>query len=262
MIFTQEKLRKNLTFIIALILATAVFVVSGIMLVDRLMPPSQNLDRFKTGTVQKTPEVIKNEEKLYKNPIDFKALRSENSDIYGWITVDGTKIDYPILRSGADKPEDFYLTHDYKCKEKRYGAIFMQRINAEDFTDSNTVLYGHNMMSGAMFGTLKKFRNKTFFDENRNIYVYAPNNIYRYEICAAYVADDRNIMMSYNFFTSEGYRAFIERYLTEEENKSALIKKDISVTDSDKIITLSTCTSNESERYIVVGRLAETFKTE
>ncbi|MCQ2478811.1 MAG: class B sortase [Clostridia bacterium] len=259
----MEIFKKNAVYIISLVVAAAVFVVSGIMLVDTLMPPAQNLDRFKDeGATSISPAVSEKNPEIYVNPIDFKSLKAANPDIYGWITVDGTKVDYPILRSGPDKEEDFYLTHDYTGEEKRYGSIFMQRLNAEDFTDSNTVLYGHNMLSGAMFGTLKKFKSQEFFDQNRNIYIYTPENIYRYEICAAYVSDNKNIMRSYNFHMLTGYQRFITLCLTSQNNKSALIREELPVFVEDKIITLSTCTSNDTERYIVVGKLVETLRTE
>ena len=230
------------------------------MLIDRLMPPAQDLGQFKVEAPVESDTQPEDPNRPVQNPIYFENLQQMNPDICGWIKVDGTIIDYPILRSGPDKEEQFYLTHDYKCEEKRYGSIFIERLNAEDFTDSNTVIYGHNMLSGAMFGTLKKFRSQKFFNENRYIYIYAPQKIYKYEIYAAYVTDDRHILKKYNFYLQSGYRKFIEECLSED-NTAVTRKKDAEISVHDKIITLSTCTSNEEERYIVVAKLIEKTDT-
>ena len=110
------------------------------------------------------------------------------------------------------------------------------------------------MLNGTMFGQLKKFRGKDFFNENREIYIYTPGHIKKYEIVSAFVYDDRHIINSFNFNIETSRMQFFDECL----NPSSLTKQVLegaTLDKDDKIITLSTCTSNESERYLVVGKL-------
>ena len=100
-------------------------------------------------------------------PIDFDFLLGENEDIIGWIQVDGTKIDYPILYDTTFNR--YYLNHNFKGTTTGYGSIFVLSENANDFTDFNTIVYGHNMLDGSMFAQLHQFRKKDFFDSHGQI---------------------------------------------------------------------------------------------
>lgn len=197
---------------------------------------------------------------LPQNPIDFDALWAENPDVCAWIQVDGTVIDYPILQSDIEKDDNFYLDHDMNGASKSAGAIYIQKLNQKDFTDPNTLIYGHNMLNGTMFGQLKKFRNKDFFNENRNIYIYTPEHILKYEIISAFVYDNRHIINSFNFDVESSKMQFFNECV----NPTSLTKQVVenaSLEADDNIITLSTCTSNSSERYLVVGKLISDTKT-
>ena len=192
---------------------------------------------------------------LPANPIDFDAVRVENPDVCAWIQIPGIEvIDYPIMQSDAETDDNFYLDHDINKAEKRAGSIYFQKVNRSDFSDPNTLIYGHNMLNGTMFGQLKKFRGKDFFNENREIYIYTPGHIKKYEIVSAFVYDDRHIINSFNFNIETSRMQFFDECL----NPSSLTKQVLegaTLDKDDKIITLSTCTSNESERYLVVGKL-------
>ncbi len=192
---------------------------------------------------------------LPANPIDFDALQAENPDVCAWIQIPGIEvIDYPILQSDADADDNFYLDHDINGASKRAGSIYIQKLNNKDFSDPNTLIYGHNMLNGTMFGQLKKFKNKEFFEQNRNIYIYTPGHILKYEIVSAFVYDDRHIINSFNFELEESRMDFFDDCI----NPSSVTKQVLdgaTLNENDKIITLSTCTSNDSERYLVVGKL-------
>lgn len=246
----KQKKKNRALWIILLILFAVIFAVVAAGLIIHLLPGRGNLDNFKQP-VSSTPELA-----LADNPIDFDALHEENPDVCGWITLDGTVIDYPILRSGTDKPEDYYLDRDIKGAYKRAGSIYIQRMNSDDFTDNNTVIYGHNMLNGTMFAALKKYRNKQFFEDNPEIKIYAPGHIYTYKIFSAFVYDDRHILNSFDFDDEEEYQDFLDDCL----NPPTLIKNvrdDITVTTDDKIIVLSTCTSVKTERYLVVAVMVD-----
>lgn len=188
-------------------------------------------------------------------PIDFASLQAQNKDICAWISIPGIEIEYPILQS-SDDAEDYYLNHDINRKQKTAGSLYIQKINANSFSDKNTVIYGHNMLNGSMFGKLKKYRNKDFFNQNDTIYIYTPNQILTYRIFSAFINDNLNIMYTFNFNDANSYSGFLN---TCKNPKSSVknYRSDIEVTTNDKIITLSTCTSKDSERYLVVAMLVD-----
>ena len=99
---------------------------------------------------------------IVETPVDFDELKKQNSDIYAWINIPGTSVDYPVLRCEDDN--SYYLNHTVDKKKSIYGSIYTENYNGADFADFNTVVYGHNMKNGTMFGTLKKYRDKTFFE--------------------------------------------------------------------------------------------------
>lgn len=186
------------------------------------------------------------------NPIDFASLRTENPDVCGWITVPNTNIDYPVLQS-SEEDDNFYLDHDLNKQSSIYGAIYIQRLNSNLFTDPNTVIYGHNMKNGSMFRHLHKFRDEAFFNENEYFYIYTPGHIYTYRIFSAYRSDNRHILNSYDFSDEQSYAEYIET----AKNPTSLIKntREVDITTDDRIVTLSTCISDSRYRYLVQGVL-------
>lgn len=184
-------------------------------------------------------------------PIDFNFLREENEDIIGWIQVEGTTIDYPILYDTTYNM--YYLNHNYKGTYTGYGSIFMLEDNASDFTDFNTVVYGHNMLDGSMFAQLHQFRKKDFFDSHGQILVYTPNRKLTYQVFASYRTDNLNIIVNNDFSTEELRTEYIGRIY--EHNAVANFNQEYSVTADDRILTLSTCIGNPAYRYVVQGIL-------
>lgn len=181
-------------------------------------------------------------------PIDFESLTAQYPDIYAWITIPGTQIDYPIVQHESDN--SYYLNHTVDGRKKVEGAIFTENYNSKDFSDANTVIYGHNMKNGSMFKGLHKFKDKQFFSENSEIIIYQEGRILRYKIFAAYVYDNRHLMLSFDFSDVNIYRSYLNFVLTKKD-MSSNIDTTVEVTTEDKIITLSTCNSNDSQRYLV-----------
>lgn len=241
-------------------IATAVFavafVVSGSFLVIHLLPDSDrpSLVESRPPSPSSAPD---EGPVLVENPQNFADLQAQNPEIVGWIAIPGTHIDYPILQSGTVHPEeDYYLDHDRYGQKKKAGSIYIQQRNSDKFTDPNTVIYGHNMGNGSMFADLHQFRtNKNgFFDKNDTIYIYAPGKIFTYRIYSAFLFDDRHILNSYDFHSTEGYSAFLQETLSPS-SMIRRVREGVTVTDKDRIITLSTCYAQDDERYLVVGVL-------
>ncbi len=195
---------------------------------------------------------------LVDNPIDFAALQAQNPDIVGWIKVPGTVIDYPVLQSGQDKEEWFYLDHDENGNARRSGSIFIEKANDASFHDDNTVLAGHYMANGTMFADLHQFRKEAFFNEHDTIYIYTPGHILTYRIYSAFVYDNRHVLNS--FYTrgigtdEEKHQRFIDVTL-DPPSMARHVREGVEVTAADRIISLFTCTMKEEERYYVEGVL-------
>lgn len=187
----------------------------------------------------------------YDCPIDFDTLRETNPDVYAWITIPGTVIDYPILQHATD--DSYYLNYTIDGVEGYPGCIYTEHVNSKDFTDNNTVIYGHNMRNGTMFTDLHKFREADFFAKNDTVYIYTPEKQFTYKIFAAYLYDDRHLMNSFDFSDMDVY----SDYLLELQNihsidENANLRKDITITESDKIITLITCIREQPEKRVYV----------
>ena len=191
-------------------------------------------------------------------PIDFAALQQQNPDVYAWIQVPGTEVDYPILQSSNDNT--YYLNHTIDGEEKKEGAIFTENYNTKTFEDPNTVIYGHDMKNGSMFQSIHKYMDRSFFDNNRDIVIYMPDQILHYKIFAAYLTDNRHLLMNYNFWSKDEYQQYLNSIFSMRD-MNAFIDTSMEVTNEDKIITLSTCYAGIStQRYLVQAVLVSIEK--
>lgn len=191
-------------------------------------------------------------------PIDFAALQQQNPDVYAWIQVPGTEVDYPILQSSNDNT--YYLNHTIDGEEKKEGAIFTENYNTKTFEDPNTVIYGHDMKNGSMFQSIHKYMDRSFFDNNRDIVIYMPDQILRYKIFAAYLTDNGHLLMNYNFWSKDEYQQYLNSIFSMRD-MNAFIDTSTEVTTEDKIITLSTCYAGIStQRYLVQAVLVSIEK--
>lgn len=202
---------------------------------------------------EKVPPPPQPEEKLEKSPveipIDFETLQSQNPDIYAWIQIPGTAVDYPIVQSPDDN--SYYLNHTVSREQKAEGAIFTENYNTKTFQDPNTVIYGHDMKNGSMFQSIHNYMDRSFFDTNRDIIVYLPDKILHYKIFAAYLYDNRHLLLSFDFWNKEQYEGYLHEIFSMR-NMNAFIDTEMEVTTEDNIITLSTCYAGiSSQRYLV-----------
>ena len=127
-------------------------------------------------------------------PVDFEELWKTAPDAYAWILIPETNINYPVCQSGQDRELDFYLSHRPDGTAEFAGSIYSQYYNKKDFSDPDTILYGHDMSDGSMFRTLHLFDDQDFFDRNREVLVYLPDKVLHYRIFAAYNTNDDHIL--------------------------------------------------------------------
>lgn len=184
------------------------------------------------------------------NPIDFAALQAYNAELYAWIRIPGTIIDYPVAQhAGTD--QSYYLHHDLYGTPQFAGCIYSEAPSAKDFSDPVTVLYGHNMKNGSMFQNLHLFEDEDFFAEHPYIYIYTPDETYVYRIYSVYTYDDRPLSTSFDFNDPADLEEYLDSTLHPRE-MTAHVRSDIAVTAADKVLTLSTCISgNPSARLLV-----------
>lgn len=210
-----------------------------------------------TGETPSSEELsTSSEPTLAENPIDFEALQQQNPDAYAWINVPNTKVDYPILQSSADKEENYYLHRNLEGNYEFRGSVFTQKCNSKDFSDPVTVIYGHNMLDESMFSTLHYFRDETFFEENELFYIYTPGHILTYRVVSAYQYDSRHILNSFDFSQEKVFQEYID-FLLSPQSMIAAVRKGVSVTTNDRIVTLSTCINYGMSRYLVQGVLID-----
>ena len=171
-------------------------------------------------------------------------MQEFNKDIIGWIYIEDTSINYPVVQA---KDNNYYLYRLTNGEYNNCGTIFMDYRNDFDMTNRNTIIYGHNMKNGSMFAPLVNYRKQDFYDTHKNIYYCTPEKNYKIELFAGLTVDDDSEI--YNLVNLD------ENRINNLKNKSDF-KSNVTVTDDDKIITLSTCAYEyQNARYVVMGVL-------
>jgi len=181
-------------------------------------------------------------------PIDFESLQAEYPDIYAWIRIPDTKVDYPIVQSANN--QEYYLNHTIEGDEGLPGSIYTQNLNKKNFSDKNTVIYGHNMKNGTMFGGLHQYMDASYMRAHPIIFIYTSKHIYQYQVFAAVTYDNRHILQSYDFNDDVQYQEYLDS-LYDVRNLKTYIDTDVNVTTKNRIITLSTCNGNSEQRFLV-----------
>lgn len=189
--------------------------------------------------------------------IDFAALKESNPDIYGWIYIPGTHVNYPVCQN--PQQNDYYLTHSATGAESQVGAIFSEaQFNHPNFDDKVTVLYGHNGFADTMFSDLHEYEHQEYFDDHDRIYLFTPDHVYTYQVFSTFSAGERHIMDAFNFQTDEGFMTFVN-YLKDPGAIDQHVE-DVDIDANDKLLVLSTCSPGVLEsqgRYLVCGVLID-----
>lgn len=182
--------------------------------------------------------------------VDFATLSEENSDVVGWIWIDGLEdVSYPILQ-GAD--DETYLHQDLFGQKLKAGSIFLEAANARDFSDWYSIIYGHNMRDGSMFGTLKNYREEGFYEAHSFFTIATPQGMYHYKIFGYEEVAEDDVVYTIGFGADDNYGEFLQKLLTRSYRDCG-----VEVTQNDHVITLSTCSST-GRRFVVHGVLQET----
>lgn len=185
------------------------------------------------------------EEKIIE--VDFDALLQVNSDIIGWLWIPNTDISYPLLQGASN---DSYIHTAYTGAHASAGSIFMDYRNESDFSDKNTVIYGHNMKNDTMFGTLKKYSSAEYAQEHSVFYILTPEGCRKYSVCYAMVTDALGSVYNMKFESSDAYAEHLKML-----SRSTYYDLMGEIDSDSSLVTLSTCTSaTKTGRFVVIGK--------
>ena len=194
-------------------------------------------------------------EETYISPIDFDSLKQTNPDIYAWIEIPDTQVNYPIVQSADD--DAYYLNHTIDGQEGYPGSIYTEALNSKDFDDFDTVIYGHDMKDGSMFQNLHNYEDSQYLREHPEIYIYTPDKKLTYRIFAAVVYGEEHILKTYDFTDTGRRQQYIDSIYNCRDMQSSF-DESVQVTPDSHLLTLSTCIADKpNNRYLVEAVLVE-----
>lgn len=187
----------------------------------------------------------------------FPDLVAENSDIFGWVYVPGTGIDYPVLQN-SQGDDSFYKNHNAKGVEDPKGAIYIEAANQRNMCDFNEVLHGKTLEDNSMFSDLNKFLDRTFFEDHQYIYMYTQDTVLVYVVMAAFQRRNTRLIEEYDFSYAYGCQEFIDEiYSGKSMGKNVRQGWEEGLAPENFIITLSTIDEvGTGKQTVVIGCLA------
>ena len=201
---------------------------------DETLPPVQT---------QGGEEAVTEPEEYFPQAyVDLAELREVNPQAVGWIWVPGTTVNFPLVQ-GEDNAK--YLSRSYDLGWSNSGSIFLDYRNSSGFTDENSIIYGHNMKNGGMFGRLKDYAEQDYLEEHRLLYVFLEDRTLKYRIFAAYRTESTSEAYTRDFSGELSFPAYLE-FISAQGNVYE------PPTEASPLLLLSTCTSGRrTERFVV-----------
>ena len=236
----MKKKSKILITLIQIVLI-AVIIFSGIKIIEWIKSNKKNKDimsEIKENVVINNEMDSNNEE--YK--IDFAKLKQKNSDAIAWIKVNGTDIDFPVVK-GTDN--SYYLTHNFDKEKNKAGWIFADYRNKFDGTDKNIIIYGHNMKNGSMFASLKDVIKEEWYNNENNKYIalITENENCKYQVFSVYQTETEEYYLQTNI---SNFKEFVEKIKGRSKKNF-----NVDIKETDSILTLSTCADNTKYRVVL-----------
>ena len=262
----KEKKKIGIVWTLLTLVALCVFCYAGSQLLFIYLEYKKGADEYIALEKHVDPGVEAHEAKeemnedsddqmeTIKNPIDFTSLTEINHEVIAWLRVKAIDVNYPVAQ-GADN--DYYLHRTFEKKPVFSGCIFMDYRNSKDFSDRNTIIYGHNMKDGSMFGKLKRFHDPEVYHAYPYFWLYTPDRAYKFKIFSCQEVGSRSESYQIEFKDDKEF----EEYLAQSK-KNSVVPNDVSVDGKDTIVTLSTCTGDASNRLVVQGKLMKTYLAE
>jgi sortase B len=230
----HSQFHRRFLIILLLLLLLCVSVTAGMLVNDWLIDRQNTQDTDRLREMVGAPSLPSfSPEDITPPLMDFTAINEVNNEINAWLILDDTDINYPIVQAPDN---DYYLTRTAERKKNANGALFLDfRVHA-DFSDFNNVIYGHNMKSGKMFGTLVKFKEKEFWDSHATGTLYTPGKTYGLELFAVAITSHISAYYGYAFVSPSEREAHLQMI-----KNTAKYYRDVGITEKDRILALSTC---------------------
>lgn len=241
----KPKKKNSIFSTIVLIVAICVFCFSAFQLYQIFSSYKKGNDEYdKIKNLAISVEKTEKGEEKFK--VDFNKLWDINPDTIGWIRFEEpSRINYPVVHSHNNKE---YLTKLFGTGKNTYGTLFVDKDNSGDFQDKNTIIYGHRMKSGSMFGQLEKYMDESFYKEHPYFYIYTPDGKEsKYQVISAAVVKDTSRTYTKTFQNDEEFMDYID-YVRSISN----YQTDAEVTKDSHIVSLSTCTIDSNEDRFVL----------
>ena len=201
-----------------------------------------------------TEETSGEDDSVVLPSVDFEILQENGPDIIAWLTLPDTAVNYPVTQA---EDNDYYLRHLYDGTYNKAGCLFADYENKKDFSDRNTIIYGHNMRDGSMFASLNEYKEQSYYDSHPQMYLVTPDGGYLCDIFAAFEAKPKESGSDTSPWRMEWKDdGAYTTWLSAMADRS-VVETDVTVTSSDKVLTLSTCTPGGASRFIVMGKLTE-----
>lgn len=201
-----------------------------------------------------TEETSGEDDSVVLPSVDFEILQENGPDIIAWLTLPDTAVNYPVTQA---EDNDYYLRHLYDGTYNKAGCLFADYENKKDFSDRNTIIYGHNMRDGSMFASLNEYKEQSYYDSHPQMYLVTPDGGYLCDIFAAFEAKPKESGSDTSPWRMEWKDdGAYTTWLSAMADRS-VVETDVTVTSSDKLLTLSTCTPGGASRFIVMGKLTE-----
>ena len=189
-------------------------------------------------------------EEMKSVPIDFESLTEISPDIRGWIRLEGTKVDYPVMQS---KDNDYYLNRAVNGTWNKVGTPFMDFRNNGDFSDRLTVIYGHYMGDGSMFTDIHNYKRQKFYDEHLYIDLYTPDGNYRILPVAGVYQNVEYWDFTFDYESDNSFFFFFYTW-----KALSTFKSGTAYDADDRFVVLTLCTYDvENSRFLLIGKLEE-----
>ena len=244
---------KKFIKVLIIIISICVLIYCSFNITRYLVNSSKNkklMNNIKEIAVNDVKNTSNNNENEVTIPIgvDFDRLIEYNADIKAWLYLDDSIINYPVTQSNNNS---YYLDHSIDNNYNPAGSLFIDYRNKSDFTDVVTYIYGHHMKNNTMFGNLVDYKDQSYYDNHKTMYLLTKDKSYKIEIFASLtVADGADI---YNFINTDSNQEIVK--IAKEGSN---ISSNVEVLEDDKIIVLSTCTYDfKNARFVVLGKLNE-----
>ncbi len=247
---SSNKLKKIVMLLLIIIFVCSIgYICSYIYNSNKNKKDNTNiLNEVKIDSTQVTEE---KSEKMLK----LEELQKENNEIIGWLEIEGTNINYPVLQ-GTDN--EFYMKNNYKKEKSKNGSIFLDKSYNWDIPSSNLLLYGHNNKNGTMFQDLLKYENEDFYKEHTKIKFTTNTEDSIYEIMSVfysrvYYKSEQNVFRYYYFVNANNEQEYND--FVNNAKKSSIYDTGVTANYGDQLLTLSTCEySQEDGRFVVVAK--------